>query len=117
MKKTIKLKLSAGEKLLLDRRRRGETQRDAAEAYAVTLYQFRRWELGEGEGVPDVSLGDLEPHEICFIYRQRDGMSLEDLGAMINRTPCWISQIEKGDQPVDVVEHYWRTRRRKKIFA
>jgi DNA-binding transcriptional regulator YiaG len=98
--------LTPAERVLLQRRRSGHSQREAAKAQGVTLYQFRKWETGE-EDPPRVSLGELRPHEVCFLRRRRAGISVQDLAAELDVTPWWLTQMEYGRQGCQRLLDYW----------
>ena len=103
--------LTLAERVLLQRRRAGQSQREAAKAHGVTLYRFRRWETGEEEPAK-VSLGDLRSHEVCFLRRRRAGISVQDLARELDVTPWWLTQMEYGRQGCVRLLDYWGAKER-----
>lgn len=114
--------LTYGERLLLQRRRRGQSQRQAASAYGVTRYRYRAWELDDngketGPLPPRAPLGRMHPHEACFILRRRKGLSVERLARRLRVTPEWLTQMEHGAAPVDRLARFWSSRGRSRAAA
>lgn len=100
--------LRAGERLIVDRRRRAESQQAAAERLGVTLYRYRLWE--EGQLVPTCrrpALGALRPHESCYLLRRRAGLKLRDIADALGTSRWWVTQMESGRAPIDRLLAYW----------
>lgn len=107
--------LSAGEKLTLERRRVGRSQREAAAAYGVSLYRYRAWEEDREGDQPTVHLGRLRPWERCYILRCRAGIPLKDAPARMGVTRWWLCQMEYGRAPLSpALLQFWANRRAKK---
>lgn len=98
--------LTNDEKLLLQRRRAGHSQRDAAIEIGVSHYRYRRWEAGQ-EKPPKVNLGRLEPHEACFIRRRRAGISLKTLADVLGVSRWWLCQMEYGKGATERLVEHW----------
>lgn len=98
--------VTAGEKLLIERRRAGQSQRDRAAVLEVTLYRYRRWEADEERG-PLVDVGALEPHETCHLRRRRAGISLEDMAEVLDVSRWWVCQMEYGRAGADRLVRHW----------
>lgn len=98
--------LTAGERLLIDRRREGQSQRQAAESWAVSRYQYRLWEV-KGEDTPSVDLGTVWNHEKCYIKRLRAGIEQRDLAERIKVSRWWLCQMEHGEVGSKVLVDYW----------
>ena len=99
--------LTNGERLLIDRRRSNQTQRDAAEEHGVTLYCYRRWETDEYDDAPQVALHNLESYERCFLLRKRSGISLNDLSEAIGVCSWWLCKMEHGKENADRLIRHW----------
>ena len=98
--------LTRGERLLVYRRRYNGTQADEAQHYDTSLYQYRQWETDQQDG-PAPSLGTLRPHEQCLIKRTRSGKSVNDLARVIGICSWWLTQMERGDAPVERLLAHW----------
>ena len=100
-------RLTTGEKLLLDRRRRGERQAEAAGRMKVTRVVYGRWERDRDPGAPKVLLGRLQPHERCLIYRRRAGLTQARVADDLGCCRWLINQMESGEAPCDTLAWYW----------
>ena len=102
-------KLTAGERLRIRRRRLGETQRQAADRHGVSLARYSLWErdLWPATGIPKVSLGRLEPHERCLLYRLRAGTPQWKIAEDLGRCRYWVNKMERGEEPCDELIAYW----------
>lgn len=108
--------LTRGERALIHRRREGWSQRQAADHWGLSLYAYRQCEdddppeTNTDEVVrswPKVALGRLEPHEICFLYRRRSGMQLQELADTLGISRWWLCRMEYGTAPCDRLHDYW----------
>ncbi len=99
-------KLSLGERLLIHRRRNGWSQPEAAEDFAVSLYQYRAWEGNRGD-VPGVVLGGLHDYEVCYLLRVRSGKTITALAKELKVSRFWLGQMELGQAPDDRLTEYW----------
>ncbi len=107
--------LTPGERVLIERRRCGQSQRQAADAHGISLYRFRRWESDDEVG-PVVRLGGLLEHEVCHILRRRAGIQLEDLAEELGVSRWGLCKMEYGraasievlTKHWDLVRHPWR---------
>jgi DNA-binding XRE family transcriptional regulator len=106
--------LTAAERLLVDRRRRDETQAEAALRYKVSQSRYSRWErglddpietLGPGPVLPRVS--PLKPHEKCLLYRRRVGVTQAKVAEDLNRCKMWVRQMERGEVDSTELVQYW----------
>jgi len=91
--------LSAGERLLIDRRRKGESQRQAAKRLGVSLYRYRRWERSEEQPPKLMPLGMLKLHEKCFLTRRRADVPAHVVALELGVSDEWLTQMEYGRQP------------------
>ena len=104
------MRLSMGEKLYLLRRRRLQTQPEAARAYGVSLMVFATWEKDRklyGIPTPPVSLRNLQVCEACVILRRRAGMRQEDLAKKLDISLVWLVQMEQGTADLSVLADFW----------
>lgn len=91
--------LRPGERLLIDRRRRGETRSEAAQRFGVSLSRYARWE-GLGRGLsdtgPEPALGRLEPWEAAFLLRRRARVGVLETALALGVSPWRVEQTEAG---------------------
>ena len=101
--------LSAAERLLIDRRRREETQAGAAERHGVSQTRYSRWERGlEPErALPRPRVGRLAAHERCLLYRRRAGVSQGQIAEHLGRCKMWVRQMERGEVDCTELTSYW----------
>jgi DNA-binding XRE family transcriptional regulator len=102
-------RLTGPERLLVERRRRGETQAEAAERHGVSQTRYSRWERGlEADGaLPTVRVGGLRPHERCLLYRRRAGRSQWQVARDLQRCKMWVRQMERGEVDCSELIGYW----------
>jgi len=101
------MELRKHERLILARRRRGENQKVAAARHGVSLYRYRKWEIGEDPDFPLAAAGGARQHERLFITRMRAGYPLGKVAQAIGITRWWLCQIEHGKAPAARLETYW----------
>jgi len=103
------LKITAGERLLLWRKRKRWTQLRAAKHYGVGADIFRAWETGErAEDVPKVSdLGRISEVEKYILFRTRAGLTQKQLADRIKCSRVWVVMMETGRVPLDRARNYW----------
>jgi len=101
--------LSKGEKLLIQRRREGQTQAQAAEEQGVSLYVYRRWEADTVADAPKVGVGRLDEYEQYFLLRKRSGRTLAETAEELDVCRWWLCQMESGEAPIDRLRDYWAT--------
>lgn len=101
-------RLKKHERLVIDRRRREETQAQAAARYKVSLYAYRQWEENtNATGMPNVRVGRLAAYEACYMRRRRSGVRVKDLAIAMGLSRWWVIQMETG-QATDVrLVEYW----------
>jgi DNA-binding XRE family transcriptional regulator len=101
-------KLTPAERLLVDRRRRGETQGAAAARHGVSHSRYSRWERGldePTEAAPRITT--LKPHEKCLLYRRRVGITQATVAEDLNRCKMWVRQMERGEVDCTELVQYW----------
>lgn len=103
--------LTRGERLLLDRRRRGERQKEAAARLGVSLSKYAAWETDrakEGEtGIPVVEIRSIKAHERCLLYRRRAGFTQEKVARDMGICRWWLNQMEQGKVDCTDLVCYW----------
>lgn len=106
--------LTAAERLTVDRRRRGESQLEAARRYSVSHSRYSRWErglddpirvLGPGPVLPEVE--PLRPHERCLLHRRRAGLTQARIAGELDRCRMWVRQMERGEVGSTELVEYW----------
>ncbi len=98
--------LSRGERLLIDRRRRGETQGQAAERHNTTHFMYGKCERDVVDG-PAIKIAALRVFECCLLYRRRAGFTQAQVAGELNRCRWWVNQMERGEMPCDELVWYW----------
>ncbi len=100
-------RLSCGERLITDRRRRKETQTVAAKRLGTSSFIYGRWERDD-EGGPSIrSVRPLRMHEQCLLYRRRAGTSQGGVARQLGRSRWWINKMERGLEPCEELLSYW----------
>ena len=98
--------LDSGERMLIYRRRHGQSQREAADEYGVSFYRYRQMEAGDVPCRPP-PLGTLQDHERFFICRKRSGLSVREMAKRLGVSGFWVSQMELGRAPIKRLARYW----------
>lgn len=102
--------LSVGERLLLSRRRRGETQQREAWRLGVTRQVYNlaeRDHVAPSWEVPEIAIDSLTGGERCLLYRRRLGLTQGDLARQRGMSRFWINRQERDKtDPSDLV-CYW----------
>lgn len=100
-------KLTRGERLTIDRRRRGERQRAAAARHGVALSRYSRWERDLDPKAPSVRVGTLKAHERCYLMRRRCGKTQEAIAADMGICRYWLNRMELGEADCTDLACYW----------
>lgn len=103
-----KVSPTRGESLFIQRRRKDQTQVEAAADYNVSADTYREWEADRGENVPRAVLGQLKPHEMCVLMRRRAKLTQKQLAGKVGCTRLWVIQMENGEASPDRLVAYWR---------
>jgi DNA-binding XRE family transcriptional regulator len=101
--------LTLGEKLKIDRRRRGESQKEAAKRWEVTLYRYRQIETDEISKHPGIrpALRVIRPHERCYILRMREDVSVAVMAKRLGVSEWWFIQMEHGREDAGKLVEHW----------
>jgi transcriptional regulator with XRE-family HTH domain len=107
-------KLKDHERLLIRRKRLGNTQNKEAKRLGVSRYMYRKWELGKDDKdikttIPN-RLRTLGIFEICFLLRKRNGLTVTKLAQEIGVSKTWVSDMELGTAPIGDLVKYWIAR-------
>ena len=97
-----------GEKLQLYRRRMNRTQREQARIMITPANRYIAWELDQVPGAPDISVDNLEDHEICYLLRRRSGLTQAEVAKQIGRSRLWVQLMELGKVQGAELVAYWR---------
>jgi len=98
--------LTRGERLMVDRRRRGLSQVEMSTFLKVGLRQYRKWERDE-EDAPNKGVGKLALHERCYMARRRASVERQQLAKRMKCSRLWITLMETGRAPVEALAEYW----------
>lgn len=99
--------LSAREKLYLKRDRARWTYEQAAVHYEVSRSQYIAWEEQGEDGVPEISLGGLDPWEYFVVLRLRTGMGRNRLSRILGVSKRQVVRMEHGEQSLKRLIDYW----------
>mgnify|MGYP006430020279 FL=1 len=89
--------LTKGERLLLDRRRRGVSQPEAQPGVPVDVY--RRWETDQFVNewnVPLIQIDEIQAHEQLLLVRRRLGKNQTEMAEALNVSVAWLKVLETG---------------------
>ncbi len=100
--------LTGGELMLLVRKRRGLSQKQAGENCDVSRATWSKWERDIVE--PPFGTVMSEPptaQELAMLQRRRKGMTQKDIAEEVGCSRYWVSQMETGQADSKVLEGYW----------
>lgn len=100
------MKTRPAEKFFLDRRRRKETQTEAATRIGVSRAQISRYENGDSPA-PDVNGFELTNVEQCVVSRRRKGWTMAKLAKLIGCSRYRIIMMERADWNPTLLIDYW----------
>lgn len=98
--------VTPAESYLIDRKRRGETQRRAARRLKCTLAEYNAIELGKTKA-KKVAIGRLKAHERCVLQRRRAGYTQIQIATDLGLCRWWVNQMESGRQDCTRLSSYW----------
>lgn len=100
-------RLTAGEALLIDRRRRDESQLAAAGRLGVTHSMYGKFERDVVVSACPPKIKTLKVNERCLLYRRRVGKTQEAVAKGLKICRWWLNQQERGQVPCDELLWYW----------
>lgn len=102
--------LTVGERLGIDRRRSGLTQREAAALIGWSFRRYVRAEHGLNDDAPAPPIKSLTSGEECRVARMRNGFTLKKLEEVSGFKSKWIHRVEQ-DQTVSAksLMDFWRS--------
>jgi len=103
--------LSKGERLRIERFRKGVDQHVAAAALGVSREHYQVLE----KAADDVRRMALYPHEWCRILRTRARVSQRVLAEKLGLTRNWVNRMECGLEHCDTLLEYWENHDRTRI--
>jgi len=102
---------SQGERLLIDRLRRGESQVQAAKRLGYGKSR-KIYQLMEADVRPcgiKVNIGSLKPHERARLMRRRVGKTQAEVAAELGVSRYWFNQMENGAVDCTTLLWYWES--------
>lgn len=93
-----------GERLIIERRRAGLTQAEAAGLYGLHPNGYRKREKSTKGSRSRMR---LTPAEWCFLMRRRAGWTLEDTANASGLTIKWIHYAEQGERDIEPLVTFW----------
>ena len=99
--------LTTGERLLIERRRIGQNQTEAATAYGLSEWQYRQCEEDKSDRIPAPPLGKLQDYEACTLMRRRAGLKRTELARKLGISGWWLTRMERGQIPADRLVEFW----------
>lgn len=100
--------LTKGELLFLDRRKRGETQAQAAKRIGTNRYIYGFWERDEPiRPYPKTNYRCKEKEEIFIIIRRRAGLTQKQMAKKLKCSENWYRMMEKGQVDNKKLRKYW----------
>ncbi len=99
-------RLSRGERLSIERRRRKESQSAASERFNVSTFTYGQWERDAAEGPLRQSFS-LTNVERCILYRRRLGWTQDCVSSMMGRSRAWVNMMERGQIPCRELLDFW----------
>lgn len=106
------MKLTAGEKLFVVRKRHDLNQKRMAKIYKVSPHKYGLWERDQVDekDIPKAKrlVNKLKKFEVCFILRRRDNLTQEKLATELFCSRWWIIQMENGTIDCDPLYSHWK---------
>lgn len=109
MSSDYRLSLTPAERFILHRRRQGVNQRLYAKGLGLSLSAYSL--LERGADVPDSiqvpTLGPLQPHERCLMYRRRAGTTQAEVAKGLEHCRYSVQMMESGRVDCTDLLAYW----------
>lgn len=105
--------LTCGERLLIARRRSGESQENIARRHGITRNVYGRIERDDEDfraGIATPELGELTDDEKCLLLRRRSGLTQEECAEYLGVTRFWFNQMETGKVSCSDLVKFWESR-------
>ena len=102
-----KMKVSPGEKMLIDRRRRGENQADTAKRLDTNLTYYALEELDKYDDDPVMTTMRLKGHERCILHRRRSGKPQSEIAEVLGVARYSVNLMEHGTLSARMLVDYW----------
>ena len=105
--------LSAGENLLICRRRAGLRQDSMGERYGLNRHGYGRRErdaIATDLPVANIEFDHLYTQEKCVIYRKRANLTQREVAALLGLSRYWINQKEIGRVDCADLLKFWEER-------
>lgn len=104
--------LTEAERYLLDRRRKGENQTQAAARLGISRQKYNKLECGNlsllpERQVPAITIASLSGGERCLLYRRRLGLTQTALAAERSMSRYWINRQERDAVDSTDLICYW----------
>lgn len=100
--------LTPGERLLIHRRRSGESQEATSRRLGMTRNAYGRLERDSEESrITTPQIGELSADEICLIHRRRSGKTQEECAEELGVTRFWFSLMETGKVSCEDLVAFW----------
>ena len=99
-------RLSNSETQLIRRRRRGESQLQAARRLGLSHSMYSKWERGLVD-CPRERVLPLKAHERCLLYRRRANVTQEDVAQDLRCCRWWVNRMEHGEADCTELCSYW----------
>lgn len=103
----MSIKVTRGERLLIHRRRLGQTQTEAAQREMIPVKLYGQWERDEVQADTLVGIGPLQPHERCLLLRRRARLTQAEVAQDIGCSRWWLNRMEQGLVDADALLEYW----------
>ena len=100
--------LTDGERLLINRNRKGLTQAQFAELVNMSTVVYGQCERDvQRWAMEPAALGQLKPHEQCLIARRRAGLTQAEVAKDMKCSRYWVNLMEAGKTNPDDLVRYW----------
>lgn len=104
--------LTVGERLAIERGRRGMSQREFAEYLNLTRRKLQELEAGTAKDDQSVAsavsqMTGLKTHEQCAVARSRAGMRVAEVARAMGRSRQWVYEMESGRENCQELATFW----------
>lgn len=104
--------LTTGERFLIDRMRREETQAEAAQRLDIGVTKKNCFLLENDNyafmtGLMAPAVKQLTGQEACVLLRRRAEMTQAEVAEAISRSRYWVNKMERGTESCEELIQYW----------